>query len=50
MSFVQWYAGPVLAGFLTCFFVNPALTLAGFAVWSALIMYIIRRYHAHPEH
>ncbi|HMM20292.1 MAG TPA: hypothetical protein PKA10_06105 [Selenomonadales bacterium] len=50
MSFIRWYSGPVLVGFLFSMLVNPVMAALGFMIWGALIYYIARRWAGTPEH
>lgn len=50
MEFVRWYSWPVVIGFIFCLMLNPVVAGAGFLIWLALILYLVRRWTDTPEH
>ncbi|MDR3589155.1 MAG: hypothetical protein P4N41_05795 [Negativicutes bacterium] len=50
MSFIRWYSGPVIAGFLFGGMVNPIWAGIGFLLWLAVVLYVLRRRSGSPQY
>lgn len=50
MGFIRWYSGPIIAGFILGFMVNPTVAGLGFLLWLAVVLYVLKRSPDSPQY